>query len=65
MPFKVKNSINVHFKKMENKISWVHNLIHCAARAFGGHDYSIVKTDILLELKISMNFDFRICYCDV
>jgi len=50
---------------MENKISWVHKLIHCAASAFGGHDYSIVKTDILSQLKVCMNFDSWICYCDV
>jgi hypothetical protein len=65
MPFKIKYSINVHFKEMENNISWVHTLIQCAASAVDGHDYSIVKTDILSELKVSMNFGSQICYCDV
>jgi hypothetical protein len=61
----MKYSISVHFKKMENKISWVHKLIQCAASAFGGHDYSFMKTDILSEFKVSMSFDSRICHCDV
>ena len=65
MPFTFKCSINVHFKKMENIIFWVHTLKKCAASAFGGHYYSIVKTDILSELKVSMKCDSRICYCDV
>ena len=57
MPFTIKYSVNVCFKKMENNISWARTLMKCAASAFGGHDYSIVKTDILSELKVSMNFD--------
>ena len=65
MPFTIKYSINVRFKKMENSISWVHTQMKCAAGAFGGHDYSIVKTDFLSELKVSMKCDSRICYCDV
>jgi hypothetical protein len=50
---------------MENKIFWVHALIQCAASAVDGYDYSIVKTDILSELKVSTTFNFQICYCDV
>lgn len=65
MPFKIKYSINVHFKEMENNFLWVHTLIQCAVSAVDDHDYSIVKTDILSELKVTINFDSQICYCDV
>ena len=37
----------------------------CAASAFGGYDFSSVKTDILSELKVRMNFDSWVSHCDV
>jgi hypothetical protein len=40
MPFTIKYSGNVRFKKMENSISWVHTLMKCAASAFGEDRHS-------------------------